>query len=208
MVMTLPQRLTEHFTVFTVYPQLKPENKNTVLKTYPPISFSIQIKGDTEMNYKIVTKEAFRIVGASKHFDFDVEKNFKEVPKFWRKTMIKGMIPKIVSLNNQEPKGLLGVSTCMNGKDFDYYIAVSSNMDIKRGISEYTVPQCTWAIFDCIGPMPTSIQELQKRILTEWLPTSGYEYADAPDIELYYEGNQFSDDYRSQVWLPIKKKLS
>jgi len=24
---------------------------------------------------------------------------------------------------------------------------------------------------------------MQKRILTEWLPGSGYQYADAPDIE-------------------------
>ncbi len=26
--------------------------------------------------------------------------------------------------------------------------------------------------------MPHAIQELQKRIVTEWLPTSGYEYAE------------------------------
>jgi AraC family transcriptional regulator len=32
--------------------------------------------------------------------------------------------------------------------------------------------------------VPTAIQELQKRIITEWLPTTGYEYADAPDIEV------------------------
>ena len=54
--------------------------------------------------------------------------------------------------------------------------------------------------------MPDSIQSLQKRIVTEWLPTSGYEYANAPDIEVYYDGDQQSKDYKSEVWLPIVKK--
>lgn len=188
-----------------VSPQ-KAKKNNVVLKTYPPISFKIQVKGESEMNYKIVTKEAFKIVGAKKHFEMNIEENFKEVPKFWRRTAMKGMIPKIMSLNNCEPKGLLGVSACMNGKDFDYFIAAASDMEPKKGMDEFVVPKCTWAVFECIGPMPQAIQELQKRIVTEWLPTSGYEYADAPDIEVYTDGNQTSKDYKSEVWLPIKKK--
>ncbi|WP_338056064.1 GyrI-like domain-containing protein [Thermanaerosceptrum fracticalcis] len=43
-------------------------------------------------------------------------------------------------------------------------------------------------------------------MVTEWLPTSGYEYADAPDIEVYTDGDQQSPTYRSEVWLPIVKK--
>ena len=54
--------------------------------------------------------------------------------------------------------------------------------------------------------MPEAIQTLEKRIVTEWLPTSGYEYANAPDIEVYFEGDQRSPQYRSEVWLPIVKK--
>jgi len=182
------------------------KNKNTVLKTYLPISFKIQIKGDVEMNYKIITKEAFRIVGAKKHYDMNVEENFKQVPLFWQEVAQSGMVPKILSLMNQEPFGLLGVSTCMNGKDFDYYIAASTDKDTIEGTHEYTVPASTWAIFECVGAMPKAIQDLQTRIMTEWLPTSGYEYADAPDIEVYFEGDQFADDYKCEVWLPISKK--
>jgi AraC family transcriptional regulator len=54
--------------------------------------------------------------------------------------------------------------------------------------------------------MPNAIQQLQTRILTEWLPTSGYEYADAPDIEVYTEGDTSAPDYAAQVWLPVVKK--
>ena len=54
--------------------------------------------------------------------------------------------------------------------------------------------------------MPNPIQELKKRIVSEWLPASGYEYADAPDIEVYNEGDQPSPTYKSEVWLPIVQK--
>jgi len=54
--------------------------------------------------------------------------------------------------------------------------------------------------------MPQAMQELQKRVVAEWLPTSGYEYADAPDIEVYPEGDTLSPTYKSEIWLPVVKK--
>jgi AraC family transcriptional regulator len=176
------------------------------LKAYPHISFKIAIKGDSEMNYKIITKEAFKIVGVKEHYNMSVDECFSAVPLFWQKTLQSGVVPVIISFINQEPYGLLGVSTCMNGKDFDYYIAAATDKDTPEELTEYIVPSCTWAVFECVGAMPSAIQELQKRIVTEWLPTSGYEYANAPDIEVYFEGNQQSPDYRCEVWLPITRK--
>lgn len=49
-----------------------------------------------------------------------------------------------------------------------------------------------------------SIQELEQRIFTEWLPTSGYEYADAPDIEVYL--NPDPENACFEVWVPVVKK--
>ena len=109
-------------------------------------------------------------------------------------------------MNPEGPQGLLGVSTCMDGKNCDYYIAAASSETAPPDMEDYLVPAATWAIFECIGPMPEAIQTLQKRIITEWLPASGYEYANAPDIEVYPEGNQAAPDYRCEVWLPIVKK--
>ena len=177
-----------------------------VLKTYLPISFKITIKGEAEMNYRIEKKEAFRIVGVKRHYELKVEENFEQIPAFWAETMQSGAFAQILGFMNQEPKGILGVSSCMNGKDFDYYIAAASNMAVPEGFEEYVIPDCTWAVFTCIGPMPSAIQALQKRIIGEWLPGSGYEYGNAPDIEVYFEGNQQAEDYLCEVWLPVEKK--
>lgn len=70
---------------------------------------------------------------------------------------------------------------------------------------EYIIPECAWAIFPGEGPMPTAIQEIEKRAITEWLPTSGYEYADTADIELYL--NQDPVNSKFEVWIPIRKNI-
>jgi AraC family transcriptional regulator len=173
------------------------------LKAYPRISFQITIKGDVEMNYRIEKKEAFRIVGVKEHLDMTVEESMERVPQFWAETFQNGMFEVVSKLADREPCGVLGVSTCMNGKDFDYYIACATDRKAPENTVEYVVPAATWAIFECVGPMPHAIQELQKRIVTEWLPTSGYEYADAPDIEVYPEGDTRSQNYKCEVWLPV-----
>ncbi len=175
------------------------------LKAWPRISFRITIKGDTEMNYRIEERDAFRIVGAKAHFGMNLEESFAQVPQFWAQTMQSGMAQAVCALPGKEPCGLLGVSTCMDGSDFDYYIAVATDAPAPEGMAEYTVPAGTWAMFECVGPMPQAVQQLQTRIVSEWLPVSGYEYADAPDIEVYPEGNTQAADYRCEVWLPVRK---
>lgn len=181
-------------------------NEGVSLRAYPRISFSITIKGDVGMNYRIEKKDAFRTVGVRRIMTLDVEQNFAETPVFWQETNESGTTQKIIGLINQPPLGLLGICTSMNNKTFDYYIAAPTDSPATEGLEEYIVPACTWAIFECIGPMPSAIQELQKRIITEWLPASGYEYADAPDIEVYPEGDLQSPDYRCEAWLPVVKK--
>jgi len=176
------------------------------LKAYPPISFKITVKGEAEMNYRIEKKDAFRIVGVKEHYSMSLEDCFANVPLFWQRTAERGIIPRLCALMDREPMGVLGVSTCMDGKDFDYYIAAATDREAPKDFEEYTVPACTWAVFECVGAMPDAIQNLQKRVVGEWLPNSGYEYANAPDIEVYFEGDQQAEDYRCEVWLPIVKK--
>lgn len=171
------------------------------LNSYPPITFHLSIKGDVSMDYRIEKKEAFRIMGVKMRLHSDMEMNFQAVPQFWKKVDQTDTIPKLFTLMNGEPKALLGV--CANtDQGAEYYIAVASDLPLPDGYPDftaYTVPACTWAVFPGSGEMPDAIQQLEKRILTEWLPGSGYEYANAPDIEVYPP-----TDF--EVWLPIAKK--
>lgn len=180
--------------------------EGATLKAYPPISFKITIKGEAEMNYRIEKKGPFKITGVKRHYCMNTEESFASVPLFWREAAQSGVIPRLCALMNREPMGILGVCTGMEGKDFDYFIAVATDKETPEEFTDYIVPECTWAIFECVGPMPAAIQNLQKRVVSEWLPNSGYDYANAPDIEVYFEGDQQADDYRCEAWLPIVKK--
>lgn len=174
------------------------------LKAFPPISFKITIKGDAEMNYRIIKKEAFRIVGVAEPLEKEIEKNFESVPRMWQKAAMDGTVEKLAAMIDQEPMGILGVSACNEQEDWRYFIAAASSKPAGEVFEEYTVPAATWAVFYGEGSMPYSIQELEKRIVTEWLPTSGYEYGSAPDIEVYLNADPQNSKY--EVWIPVIKK--
>lgn len=173
------------------------------IKAFPPISFKIMIKGAEEMEYRIEKKEAFRIVGVSAPLHHEVEKNFEVVPSMWEKAVMDGTIQKLSGMMNGEPMGMLGVSVCNDEESWKYLIAATSDQPIDDSLDEYLVPAATWAIFSGEGTSQ-SIQELEKRILTEWLPTSGYEYTNAPDIEVYINPDPEHTIY--EVWIPVVKK--
>ncbi len=104
------------------------------------------------------------------------------VPKMWQEASVNGTIQKLAGLMDTPPMGLLGVSACNDEEQWKYFIAVSSS---KTGTNQ-------------------SIQELEQRIITEWLPTSGYEYANAPDLEVYLNPDPKNAKY--EVWIPVTKK--
>ncbi|MDO4542183.1 MAG: AraC family transcriptional regulator [Bacillota bacterium] len=174
------------------------------LKAFPVISFKITIKGEAEMDYRIEEHPAFSIVGISAPMSRTIEENFAVVPKLWERAAKEGIIPRLVKLMTGEPKGMLGVSCCNSQEEWRYFIAAAGEGDGSQDLQTYQVPACTWAIFPGQGPMPQSIQELEKRIVTEWLPSSGYEYANAPDIEVYISPDPARAKY--EVWLPITPK--
>ncbi len=172
------------------------------LKAFPRIRFKFVLKGDTEMEYQIVRRGEFRIVGFRMPLPMDAEESFQAVPRFWSETgpQIGALIP----LMDPGTPGLLGVSTCHQEGENYYYIAVASNAPAPEGAHAWTVPAATWAVFTGTGQQPIAIQELQKRIVAEWLPDSGYEWAQAPDVEVYLS-EPGAEELQFQVWLPIQK---
>lgn len=171
------------------------------LKAFPRIHFKFVLKGAEEMEYQIVKREAFRIVGFRTPLPTDVEESFQVVPRFWAE--VGPRQAELFPLMDGEPAGMLGVCTC-GEEENSYYIAVASSEPAPEGMYEWMVPDATWAIFNGTGRLPEAMQSLQKRIVSEYLPDSGYEWAKAPDIEVYL--NRPGEESRFQVWLPVIKR--
>ena len=172
------------------------------VRSYPPLTFTITIKGVEAMQYRIETREAFRVVGVSMPLSKEVAQNFQEVPKLWQESAMNGTLQKLAGMMDSTPMGMLGVSACNDAEQWRYFIAVATTQPAD-GLEEYTVPAATWAVFSGSGPS-ISIQKLEERIITEWLPTSGYEYANGPDMEVYL--NPDPQNARYEVWIPVTKQ--
>lgn len=176
--------------------------EGVTVRSFPPLVFKITVKGVEEMEYRIETKEAFHIIGISMPLHREIEKNFEIVPGMWQKAAMDGTIQKLAGMMDTPLKGILGVSACGDAEEWRYFIAVAS-AQTAEGFERYEVPAATWAVFPGSGT-DQSIQELERRIVTEWLPTSGYEYGSAPDIEVYLNPDPQNAQY--EVWIPVRKK--
>lgn len=174
--------------------------KSVRLKSFPPLKFSFSLQGFKELNYRIEHKNSFRILGISFPLSKILLENFNNIPCKWDNALNNGTLTQLTNLNNQSPQGLLGV--CIHYQDdWRYFIAVSSNSSNEQ-FENYTISEATWAIFSGHGTNK-NLQELQQRVITEWLPTSGYEYANIPDIEVYLKADP--NDCIYEYWLPIIK---
>jgi AraC family transcriptional regulator len=201
--------------------------EGNTLKVYPRIRFKLTLTGDEEMQYRVENKEAFQILGLGMALEGDMESNFETVPGFWGQAFESGAIEKLMALANGEPQGLMGVTVGFEALVDDiakayqgekvckgastklrYYIAVASDAPAPEGFETYEVPALTWAIFSGSGIVDdkeNAVQDLERRIFTEWLPSSGYEYAAGPDIELQTGGDPESTYMEFDIWVPIKK---
>lgn len=148
------------------------------------------------LDYKIVEKAPFTVVGVKKRFH--AETSYREVPKFWDEWMadMKGL------------KGMFGICTDMDGKTFDYWIAdlYLPWEEIPQGCCTYQVPGGLWALFMCKGPLPDSMQKVNTQIWSEWLPAlQGYTLAGNYSLEFYLPPAKDPADTVSYICIPLKK---
>ena len=177
------------------------------VKCYPRISLEITIKGVEAMNYRIKEFEGFHLVGYKERVTTENGENFLRIPQFWDEVGLDGRYEKMIQYNDNKKMYCLGV--CANADDncFDYYIATGSNKKIPEDMVQLFVPAGCYVIFECVGKLPESQQNMWKRIFTEWFPQSTYDLIDGPQIEWYSDGDTSSDEYYSEIWLPIIKKM-
>lgn len=175
-----------------------------LLKSYGKITFVLTIKGVNAMNYRILKKEEMRIIGFKKWFSTENDGHLTEIPQMWDSVSEERM-QKITELSNQN--GVVGLCADMYNGGFDYWIGCISDEKCPADLDTITIPPSSWAVFEVVGsmrPVPNAMQEIWKRIYSEWLPYSGYEHAMLPEIECYPAGDMMADNYRSEIWIPIK----
>ena len=177
-----------------------------VLKAVPPMIFQLTIQGGHDMDYRIVEKEAFYIVGIKKRVKLIYQGVNPEIASMWA-NLTEEKITLLKQLSNVEPKGLLSASTNFEesraeGTELDHYIGVATDKPHADDWDVLTVPVSTWGVFTARGKFPDELQRVWGRIYSEWFPMSGYESSEGPEILWNEHKDTSAPDYHSEIWIP------
>lgn len=187
-------------------------NEGQPLKAFPRMTFQLLIRGADEMNYRIVEKAGFRIVGIMKRVPLIYKGVNPEIASMWE-SLDNGTIRTLKALSDVEPFGLLSASTNftegrLEGGELDHYIGVATTQEHPENLTRLEVPALTWAVFESVGPFPETLQNIWGRIYSEWFPSSSYEHVEGPEI-LWNENKDVSSPaFRSEIWIPVSKRKS
>ncbi len=204
-----PESFTRAFTKFHGVTPSQAKKKNTVLRSFSALSVKLLLKGGNFMNYKIVEKEAFYVLEkVSKHTVANDENN-KTIPEFWARCREDGTVQRLLE-KTTDGTFLFGICYAQkeNTDTFNYSVAALCDKDtaVPDGFEKTLIPTRTWAVFECVGAMPTAIQDLWREIVSEFFPASGYVPTQEFDIEAYADGDMSAANYHSQIWVPVQKK--
>ena len=184
------------------------------IRVFLPLKIQICIQGGDQMNCTIQTIGPIRVIGFERIFD--MESSYAEIPKYWTeifKTYGNGKnSPENPYEKAIRENGIGEYGVCIDdigGGKFRYLIAGAYKGGfVPEGMTVYTLPESDWAVFDCVGPIPETLQKVNTQIFREWLPGNAeYELCGSANIEWYSADGRTTDpDYHSAIWIPVKKK--
>lgn len=173
-------------------------NEGVILKSYPRLSFQFVIQGVDKMEYKIVEKSEFKVIGINRKMITKNNEDWKAISKFWdefRNTGIEKNLKRYAMDDN-----IFAVTTYTDEADcYWYMLCVGCNGDEnKDGYEVMTIPSGTYAIFEVPSEYEDNIGDFTKRIFREWLPSTGYKLTGNAEIECETKNG-------TVIWMPIKK---
>ena len=192
--------------------------EGAAIRPFLPLTILLSIQGGSQMDYKITPMFPFKVIGFQRAFDY--ETSYAEIPRFWDEICEKYANNVYDGNAPANPYEQALVDNCIGeygvciddigcGK-FRYLIAGKyTGGSVPEGMVLYEFPRGEWAVFDCIGPNPQTLQSVNTRVFREWLPANpDYELCGNATVEWYdcINGEPTDPDYHSAIWVPVKRK--
>ena len=190
------------------------------LKSFSRLSIKISLEGGSTMNYRIEEKDEMILTGYKRRFSGIPGERMEQEKEMYVKTrplqyILQGLAGDVVKN--------FDIITNIDDEGYDFYIASQLNEYCRNNLNKdgvlgeefakyyenVTIPKCTYAIFEterCAYPTMTFL-DLRRKIASEWLPNSGYQLKNAPELVVthWFEGEKRNQRYR-ELWIPIEKK--
>ncbi|MEU6968273.1 AraC family transcriptional regulator [Kitasatospora aureofaciens] len=181
-----------------------------VLVSQPRMSFRLIVEGSSSMEYRIIEKPAFRIVGKKARVPLIYLGVNPHIAEF-----IKGLgaetVERITALTGEDPLGIVSVTDDFSpnreeGSELDYWHAVVAREDavVPEDLEVLHVPAGTWAVFANTGPFPHALQEMWGDTYSQWFPSNPYETRPGPEI-LRTRFIPGTGDAEAELWMPVTR---
>ncbi|MBW1598969.1 AraC family transcriptional regulator [Streptomyces sp. JJ38] len=178
------------------------------LAAQPRMSFRLVVEGSGSMRYRIVEKDAFRVVGRRARVPLVHAGPNPAIGAFIR-SIGPETLRGLAALSDQEPAGIVGVSdgldpTRAEGTELDYYHGVVTGASAPEDCETLAVPAGAWAVFESSGPFPQALQHLWRDVFTQWFPSNPYQSRPGPEILR----TQLSPDAAradAELWIPVER---
>lgn len=183
---------------------------STAFKAFPRLAFQLTLQGGMDMDYRIMEKEAFKLVGIVKRVPIVFEGQNPEIMKMAR-SLTAEQRERLQRMRNTDVKTVVNASFHFDDGRLeekgrlDHLVGSITTLD--QDFEEFDVmevPAGTWGIFSTEGPFPQALQEMWAKIFSEWLPSSNHELVNGPEISF---NGDFLDPQNvySEIWIPLKK---
>lgn len=208
-----PESFSRAFTRFHGITPSQARNSGAALKSFSRLSVKLILSGGNIMDYRIETRDAFKLVMKKKQVSAQEELTPVEISAFWQQCSADGTIPALcryIPGDNLFGDRIVGASFGKDASqaDFPYAIGAAYNGEpvSEEGFCVEEIPAHTYAVFPCVGTMPEAFQKLYHQIYSEFFPTSEYQPCGGTDFEVYPSADVQSPDYSCEFWIAVEKK--
>lgn len=184
--------------------------KNKIQKSYPRLSFYVDVRGGVSMEFRIEQKNKFNLVGVKEEVPIQFEGRNEAIQKLVQ-SITEEQKAEMHKLTDVYPYQVLNASY-----DFDdgrmneqgkltHMIGIATTKENSYfDLQQMEIEERTWAVFPNQGEFPRVLQETWGKIYSEWLPTSGYKLVEAPEISFTrFEGE--NTELYSEIWIAVSE---
>lgn len=213
-----PDSFAKAFQKFHGVTPSQAKSESVKLNNFSRLSIKVSLEGGNLMNYSIVEKPNLTFVGIQKHFEGAPEGRYDQAHDFCvnKKTRFAALALEGMS---EDRSDLYHVITNISNDGFDFALAAipHKHMSVKIAME---LDRSNFNLFNVIEvPSNTYVtvqtdksvfalkehMDVRRRLVTEWLPGSGYELTNEPEIALVHSDYKNVDDSYVELWIPIKK---
>jgi AraC family transcriptional regulator len=213
-----PDSFTKAFVRFHGITPSQAKEPGAQLKSFSPLSIKITLEGGSIMSYKLEEKPALTLTGFKRRFTGTPGNRDYQDHNFLVSTRADQFILQGAAHDSET---IYEVTQNFGDDGYDYYLAAElSQEDLyelgAETASRYETVEIPAGLYLVCTTERSQwpfdhLEELWNRAVTEWLPFSGYELTQGPEVSVIHWFYRSGDMARNQsryveLWLPLEKK--